>query len=130
MAEKNSRVNAFLKDKNIDRNLKQAHLTLAHKKSHGVTAVANYASVLHQNVLVEMTALLFSDRLAGLESHPVTVDGEEVKSKMAWPHITLWTAEGTAAKECITLPRLFSEGKATRIEIDPPVTVVGTVEFH
>lgn len=130
MAKKNSKVYAFLKDEKVDRNLKQAHLTLAHKQNHGVTAVANYASVLNQKVPVEMTALFFSDKLAALEAHPGSVDGEEVSSKNAWPHITLWTGKGAAAKDAITLPQLFSEGKATRIEINPPVTVVGTIQFR
>ncbi|XP_063937149.1 tRNA ligase 1 isoform X2 [Daucus carota subsp. sativus] len=130
LAEKNSEFDAFLKDKNVDRTLKQAHLTLAHKQNHGVTAVASYASVLHQNVPVEMTALFFSDRWAAMEAHPGSVDGEEVKSKNMWPHITLWTAKGAAAKESSTLPQLFFKGRATLIEIDPPVTVVGTIEFH
>lgn len=120
---------AFLKDKKVDRTLKQAHLTLAHKQNHGVAAVANYASVLHQKVQVDMTALLFSDRLVALEAHLGSVDGEAVNSKNAWPHITLWTGKGVTAKECITLPQLFSEGKATRIEIDPAVKVVGTIKF-
>ncbi|KAK1364852.1 putative 2',3'-cyclic-nucleotide 3'-phosphodiesterase [Heracleum sosnowskyi] len=130
LAEKNSKVYAFLKDKNVDRTLKQAHLTLAHKQNHGVSAVANYASVLHQKVPVDVTALFFSDRLAALEAHPGSVDGEEVNSKSVWPHITLWTGKGAAAKESITLPQLFSEGKATRIKINPPVTVVGTIKFR
>lgn len=121
---------AFLKDKKVERTLKQAHLTLAHKQNHGVAAVANYASVLHRKVPVDMIALFFSDRLAALEAHPGSVDGDDVNSKNAWPHITLWTGEGAAAKESITLPELFFEGKATRIEIDPPVTVVGTIKFR
>ncbi|KAL8120546.1 tRNA ligase 1-like [Apium graveolens] len=130
LAEKNSNVDAFFKDKNMAISLEKAHLTLAHKRSHGVIAVANYGSVLHQNVPVEMTALFFSDNLAALEGRPGSSDGEEVISKNVWPHVTLWTAEGIAAKEANNLPQLFSEGKATRIEIDPPITVTGTVEFY
>lgn len=131
MGEKNPNVEAFFKDKNTAISLKKAHLTLAHKRSHGVIAVANYGSVLHQNVPVEMTALYFSDKLAALEGRPgSSSDGEKVTSKNAWPHVTLWTAEGIAAKEANNLPQLFSEGKATRIEIHPPITVTGTVEYY
>ncbi|KAL8119621.1 hypothetical protein AgCh_016940 [Apium graveolens] len=130
LAKKNSKVSAFLKDKKVERTLKQAHLTLAHKQNHGVAAVVNYISVLHQKVPVDMTALYFSDRLAALEAHPGSVNGEDVNSKNAWPHITLWKGEGVAAKESIALPQLFFEGKAARIKIDPPVTVVGTIKFR
>lgn len=110
--------------------LQKAHLTLAHKKSHGITAVANFGSLIHQNVPVDMTALFFSDKVAALEAHPGSVNGEKVESKNSWPHVTLWTAQGIAAKEANTLQQLFSEGKATRIEINPPVTITGTVEFY
>lgn len=131
LGEKNSNVDAFFKEKNIDASLKKAHLTLAHKKSHGVIAIANYGSVLHQDVPVEMTALYFSDKLVALEGHPgSSSDGEKVTSKNVWPHVTLWTDEGIAAKEANNLPQLFSEGKATKIEINPPITVTGTVEFY
>ncbi|KAK1357380.1 putative 2',3'-cyclic-nucleotide 3'-phosphodiesterase [Heracleum sosnowskyi] len=131
LGEKNSNVEAFFKDKNMSINLKKAHLTLAHKRSHGVIALANYGSVLHQNIPVEMTALFFSDEVAALEGHPgSSSDGEKVTSKNIWPHVTLWTAEGIAPKEANNLPQLFSEGKATRIEIDPPITITGAVEYY
>ena len=46
LSEKNAKVEAFL----VENILKKAHVTLAHKRSHGVTAVASY--------VVELTALL------------------------------------------------------------------------
>ncbi|KAF2321845.1 hypothetical protein GH714_003057 [Hevea brasiliensis] len=99
-------------DKHLEHNLKKTHLTLAHKRSHGVTAVASYGMFLNQKVPVELTALLFTDKMAALEAQPGSVDGEKVVSKNEWPHVTIWTAEGVAPKEANTLPRLFSEGKA------------------
>lgn len=110
--------------------IKKAHVTLAHKRSHGVAAVANFGSVLHQKVPVDITALLFSDKLTALETQLGSVDGEKIISKNEWPHSTLWTAEGVAAKEANTLPQLLSKGKATRIEINPPVTITGILEFY
>lgn len=105
-------------------------MTLAHKRSHGVTAVANYGPYLHQNVPIHMTALLFSDKLAALEADPGIVDGEKLSTKNEWPHVTLWTAEGVQAKDANLLPHLFSEGKANRVEINPPVRIIGTLEFY
>ncbi|KAM7522308.1 hypothetical protein LguiA_012210 [Lonicera macranthoides] len=130
LAEKNPNVEAFLKDKNMKNILTKAHVTLAHKRSHGVTALANYGPFVHQKVPVDITALLFSDKMAALEAHPGSVDGEKVNSKNEWPHITLWTAEGTPAKEANTLPQLLLEGKATRIEINPPESITGILEFY
>ncbi|KAF2321834.1 hypothetical protein GH714_003023 [Hevea brasiliensis] len=130
LAQKNPKVEAFLQDKHLEHNLKKTHLTLAHKRSHGVTAVASYGLFLNQNVPVELTALLFTDKMAALEAQPGSVDGEKVVSKNEWPHVTIWTAEGVAPKEANTLPQLFSEGKATRVEFSPPITISGTVQFY
>lgn len=110
--------------------LSKAHVTLAHKRSHGVTAVASYGLFLHQQVPVNLTSLLFSDKTAAFEACLGSVNGERVVSKNQWPHVTIWTGEGVAAKEANTLPQLLSEGKATQIELNPPATIVGTLEFY
>ncbi|KAK6141957.1 hypothetical protein DH2020_024307 [Rehmannia glutinosa] len=70
LGEKDPRVEGFLKDKNLKSSFTKAHLTLAHKRSHGVTAVASYGPYVHQNVPVDMVALLFSDKLAAFEAEP------------------------------------------------------------
>lgn len=129
LAKKDPKVGDFLKDKSMESCIQKAHLTLAHKRSHGVTAVANYGSFLHQKVPVDVAALLFSDKLAALEAEPGSVEGEKVNSKNPWPHVTIWTGAGAIAKDANTLPQLLSQGKATRIDINPPVTITGTLEF-
>ncbi|KAK4492004.1 hypothetical protein RD792_002792 [Penstemon davidsonii] len=123
-------VEEFLKKSNLKSNLTKAHVTLAHKGSHGVTAVASYAPYLNQNVPIAMTALLFSDKLAALEANPGDVDGEKISSKNEWPHVTLWTAQGIKAKDANMLPQLVAQGKATRLEINPPITITGVLEFY
>ncbi|KAG1368834.1 tRNA ligase 1 [Cocos nucifera] len=130
LARKDPKVKAFLEDKNMENNLRKVHVTLAHKRSHGVTAVASYGVFLQQNVPVDFTALLFSDKLAALEARLGSVNGEMINSKNEWPHATLWTAPGIPPKEANTLPLLVSEGKATRIDIEPPVTVSGVLDFY
>lgn len=129
MAEKNPEVEAFLEGKHLENSLTVAHVTLAHKRSHGVTAVASYGLFLNRQVPVDLTALFFSDNMAALEASPGSVDGETITSKNPWPHVTLWTAAGVAPKEANRLPELISEGKATRIVISPPITISGTLEF-
>ncbi|GFQ02089.1 hypothetical protein PHJA_002352800 [Phtheirospermum japonicum] len=129
LGQKDPRVEGFLKDKNLKSSFTKAHLTLAHKRSHGVTAVASYGSHVHQNVPVDMVALLFSDKMAALEADPGVVDGEKISSKNEWPHVTLWTAQGVQAKEANTLPRLLAEGKAVRVELNPPVSITGVLDF-
>ncbi|XAR59778.1 hypothetical protein NMG60_11015745 [Bertholletia excelsa] len=130
LAGKNTEVEAFLRDKTMENSLKEAHVTLAHKRSHGVTAVASYGPFIDWSVPVDMTSLLFSDKMAALEARLGSVDGEMISSKNEWPHVTLWTDEGVAAKEANMLPQLLSEGKATRVNIDPPITITGVLEFY
>ncbi|XP_047265595.1 tRNA ligase 1 isoform X1 [Capsicum annuum] len=129
LAQKDPKVGNFLKDKSMESSIQKAHLTLAHKRSHGVAAVANHGSFVHEKVPVDVGALLFSDKLAALEAEPGSVEGEKVNSKNQWPHVTLWTGQGIAAKDANTLPQLLSQGKANRVDINPPVTITGTLEF-
>ncbi|WCJ31033.1 tRNA ligase 1 [Euphorbia peplus] len=130
MALANRKVKAFLKDKDIEQSLKRAHVTLAHKRMHGVAAVANFGMYLHQMVPVEFTALLFTDKMAALETVLGSVDDEKIVSKNTWAHVTIWTGKGVAAKEANLLPQLFTEGKASRVDISPPVTISGPLEFY
>ncbi|KAK7257736.1 hypothetical protein RIF29_31930 [Crotalaria pallida] len=129
LAENNPMIDAFLKDKHLEK-LTRAHLTLAHKRSHGIKAVADYGVFLHKTVPVQLTALLFSEKMAAFEAFPGSVEGEKIVSKNAWPHVTVWTGEGVAAKEASMLPQLFSDGKAHRIDFNPPISISGTVEFY
>lgn len=111
--------------------LGRAHVTLAHKRSHGVTAVASYGVYVGRQVPVELTALLVSDKLAAFEAAIGCVeDGEKISSKNEWPHVTVWAGAGASAKDANDLPRLVSEGSATRIDISPPLTLSGTVDFY
>uniref|UniRef100_A0A1D1ZEG4 Glutamate-ammonia-ligase adenylyltransferase n=2 Tax=Anthurium amnicola TaxID=1678845 RepID=A0A1D1ZEG4_9ARAE len=130
LAEKDPKTKAFLTDKDLGNTLGRAHVTLAHKRSHGVTAVASYGVYLNQQVPIDLTALLFSEKLAALEVQIGSIEGEKIISKNQWPHVTIWTGAGASAKDASTLPVLLSEGKATRMDIKPPVTVFGTLDFY
>ncbi|ONK75258.1 uncharacterized protein A4U43_C03F15000 [Asparagus officinalis] len=130
VASKDPKAEAFLESIRLEDNLQKAHVTLAHKRSHGVTAVASYGVFQDQEVPVDFTAMFFTDKMAALEARLGSVNGEKVVSKNQWPHATLWTAPGTAAREANALPELHLEGKATRIDIDPPITVSGVLEFY
>ncbi|XP_026441467.1 tRNA ligase 1-like [Papaver somniferum] len=128
--DKNPKIKGFLKDKDLLRCITKAHVTLAHKGSHGVAAVANYSVYLNREVPVDLTSLLFSEKCAALEAGLGSVDGEKISSKNEWPHVTVWTAPGVPPKEANALPQLVSEGKAMRISINPPFTITGTLDFY
>ncbi|KAG0482091.1 hypothetical protein HPP92_010175 [Vanilla planifolia] len=130
LASTNAEVETFLKGKELEKNLTKAHVTLAHKRSHGVTAVASYGVYHHLKVPVELTALFFSDNLAAFEARLGSINGEKISSKNQWPHATIWTGGVASAKEANTLPQLHAEGKAKRLDIDPPFTVDGVVDFY
>ena len=130
MAEKDTAVNSFLNKIRLEDNLKKAHVTLAHKQGHGVAAVASYGIHQHQEVPVSFSALYYTDKMAALEAQLGAVNDEQINSRNEWPHATLWTAPGVAAKEANVLPQLASEGKAERVPIDPPITISGVVDFY
>ncbi|WZZ83844.1 hypothetical protein YC2023_104416 [Brassica napus] len=131
LAASNPTMRSFLEGKKhrIEEKLERAHVTLAHKRSHGVAAVARYGQHLNREVPVELTELLFNDKMAAFTAHVGSVDGETIVSKNEWPHVTLWTAEGVTAKEANALPQLYADGKASRLVIDPPASVAGPLEF-
>ncbi|XP_018490346.2 tRNA ligase 1 isoform X1 [Raphanus sativus] len=131
LATSNPTMRSFLegKKKRIEEKLERAHVTLAHKRSHGVAAVARYGQHLNREVPVELTELIFNDKMAAFTAHVGSVDGETIVSKNEWPHVTLWTAEGVTAKEANALPQLHADGKASRVVIDPPALVSGPLEF-
>ncbi|XP_031100261.1 tRNA ligase 1 isoform X1 [Ipomoea triloba] len=130
LGKKDSEAGSFLKDKNLESRLQKAHVTLAHKGSHSVAALASFAPFLHQQVPVEITALLFSERVAALEACIGSINGEKIHSKNEWSHVTLWTSKGTAPVEANSLPQLLQEGKAKRVEIEPPIAITGVIQFY
>uniref|UniRef100_A0A0E0HXR8 tRNA ligase phosphodiesterase domain-containing protein n=4 Tax=Oryza TaxID=4527 RepID=A0A0E0HXR8_ORYNI len=122
--------NKFLNNTKLADNLTKAHVTLAHKRVHGVAAVSSYGVYQNHQVPVIFNAFLFSDKMAALEVELGTVNGEKIASRNDWPHATLWTAPGVAPKEANTLPQLVTEGKAKRVAIDPPITISGVLDFY
>jgi hypothetical protein len=64
------------------------HVTLAHKASHGVAAVAAFGEFRGEKVLIELTALLFSSQMCALEVH-FLANNKGILSKNEWPHITV-----------------------------------------
>ncbi|CAN6171249.1 unnamed protein product [Urochloa humidicola] len=130
VSEKDTAVNTFLNEIKLEDSLTKAHVTLAHKRGHGVAAVASYGIYQHQEVPLSFNALYYNDKMAALEAQLGAVNGEQIKSRNEWPHTTLWTAPGVAPKEANTLPQLASEGKATRVPIEPPLTISGVLDFY
>nr|CAB3452233.1 unnamed protein product [Digitaria exilis] len=130
VSEKDDAVNTFLNETRLEDSLTKAHVTLAHKRGHGVAAVASYGVYQHQEVPVSFNALYYTDKMAALEAQLGAVNGEQINSRNEWPHATLWTAPGVAPKEANTLPQLAAEGKAKRVPIEPPITITGVLDFY
>ena len=84
-----SRAKIFIEEKNVKNTFNSAHVTLAHKRAHGVTAVATFGVFRGQQVPVEFTAILFSDKLAALETHLGCIGNEKISSKNEWTHLTI-----------------------------------------
>ena len=65
------------------------HVTLAHKASHGVAAVAAFGEFHGVKVPIELTRLLFSSKMCALEVH-ILANNCGIASKNDWPHITVY----------------------------------------
>lgn len=81
---------SILSNKDLKGSIGSAHVTLAHKASHGVAAVAAYAPLRGTEIQLQLTALLFSEKLAALE---VELAPSSVPSKNEWPHLTVSTMQ-------------------------------------
>jgi len=92
--------------------------------------LASYGINQHQEVPVSFNALYYTDKMAALEAQLGAVNGEQITSRNEWPHATLWTAPGVTPKEANMLPQLASEGKVTRVPIEPPITISGVLDFY
>ncbi|GLJ26185.1 hypothetical protein SUGI_0502400 [Cryptomeria japonica] len=128
IADSDSRAKGFLKDKDIKNTLNSAHITLAHKRSHGVTSVASYGVYRGKQVPTKFTAILFSDKLAALEAQVGCIGSEQISSKNEWPHVTIWTGAGATPKEANTLPQLVSQGHAIRVDFKEPFSLTDFVD--
>jgi hypothetical protein len=130
VGEKDTEVNSFINGIKLEDSLSKAHVTLAHKRGHGVAAVASYGIHQNQEVAVSFDALYYNDKMVALGAQLGAVNGEQINSRNEWPHSTLWTAPGVPPKEANALPQLASEGQAKRVPIDPPIMISGVVDFY
>ncbi|KQJ83582.1 tRNA ligase 1 [Brachypodium distachyon] len=130
VAEKDTDVSNFLNGIKLEDNLMKVHVTLAHKRAHGVAAVASYSLYRNKKLPVSFNAFFYNDKMAALGAQLGMVNGEAIVSNNDFPHCTLWTVGGVAPKEANTLPQLVSQGKAKRVLIDSPITISGIVNFY
>lgn len=108
--------------------LGKAHVTLAHKASHGGAALASLAPLRGSETQVQLVALLYSNELVALEVS-LTTEKNTSLSMNEWPHLTVWTAPGIKAKEANNLPQMVKTGKASRLDLKP-VTLSGQINFY
>lgn len=118
----------YISNRGIDKSLQACHITLAHKVSHGVPAVAIYGGLQGASIPVQFTAFLFSEKMCALEA-VIPANEHQVASQNEWPHVTVWTAPGTRPKEANSLPQLASQGQASRIDFSTPFFLNGAVQL-
>ncbi len=83
---KSPEIGKILADLNLKDSLGRAHVTLAHKREHGVAAVAAFGALRGCQTSVELTAVLFSEKLCALE---VRLGDQTIRSHNTWPHVTV-----------------------------------------
>lgn len=118
----------YISNRGIDKALQACHITLAHKVSHGVPAVAVFGGLQGASIQVQITAFLFSEKMCALEAI-IPANEHRASSQNEWPHVTVWTAPGTRPKEASSLPRLVSQGQASRIDFSVPFFLTGVVQL-
>ncbi|GAQ89772.1 RNA ligase [Klebsormidium nitens] len=126
LAQEQPAVASFLAGKTLEN--RPAHVTLAHKATHGSAAVAGFGRLVGTKVDVRLTAFYFSDKLAAWEADwEQELKERGVASQNAFWHITTFTGHGMKAKDANQLHCLASEGQATKVELGTPISVEGTV---
>lgn len=125
LAASNTEVEKYFKGRKVV--VKSAHLTLAHKHEHGVAEVAVFGDVRGASVAIKLTALLFSNKVCALEAQ-IPDNDSGIFSRNKWPHITVWTSQGTKAKEANFLPQFALRNQASRVNFEP-IEVSGVVEL-
>lgn len=78
----------YISNRGIDKSLQACHVTLAHKVSHGVPAVAIYGGLQGASIPVQFTAFLFSEKMCALEA-VIPANEHQVASQNEWPHVTV-----------------------------------------
>eukprot|EP00897_Mesotaenium_endlicherianum_P010356 jgi/Mesen1/9349/ME000061S08788 len=130
VAASNKEVAHFLKGKEEDvkKRLARAHVTLAHKRSHGYVPIVKCTPLVGTRTQVGLLALLWSDRCAALEvalSEPDQQRG--VRCLNEFPHLTVWAGPKVQSKESNDLPVALAEGSARRVVLPKHTMVTGTV---
>lgn len=97
VSRQNPQVEAVLSNKDLKGSIGQAHITLAHKASHGGAAVAAYAPQRGSETQVQLSALLFSENLVAVEVQLAASGEKAVASKNAWPHLTVLKSKTLSA---------------------------------
>ena len=72
----------------IEGSLQAAHVTLAHKKSHGVPAVAVFGGLRGVSVPIQLTAFLYAENMCAFDVN-IPKNENKISSHNEWPHITV-----------------------------------------
>ena len=115
--------------------VQDTHVTMAHRSQLSQQALRDeFGPQLGRTVSLKVTALLWSHRAAALA---ITVDGTTLDDgrfplpacRNAFPHISVWFADGAEARESNDLPLLLKVNQAVRVDLEKHVPLEGSVSF-
>lgn len=109
------------------------HITMAHFTQLSQSEMRDlFGSIQGQEVQVEITGMLWSQRIAALTVNipAKTRNGNDVpKPQNSFQHITIWHKEEVSPSESNTLPELLAAGDSSQIQFSEKIIVSGTIRF-
>jgi len=116
-------------DENQNRFITSVHCTLAHASEVPQAYILKaYQHLLGSEVELKATAILFSDKISAIELE-LSPQLSILRPQNQFPHITLWCAKYTKARESNALPEKIIHGEAKRIVFGHPLVLKGVLSF-
>ena len=111
----------------------QTHVTMVHYKQLSQAKMrANFESILEKEVFVDVTGLLWNERIAALAVDVAAKieDGNEIpRPQNSFPHITVWHRDDVSPAESNDLPGLLATGHAHKISLPNKARLIGNLTF-
>ncbi|GKY91199.1 hypothetical protein MPSEU_000092600 [Mayamaea pseudoterrestris] len=111
--------------------VEQTHVTMAHRSRCSQKRLRElFKPFIGSIVTVTASALLWSHRVAALSIKlPDHDHGTLPACQNAFPHITVWLADGAKAQDSNELPILVENGLATRVDFKKVMVLEGVISL-
>lgn len=128
-AEREKHKNNGENDKAQNRFITSVHCTFAHaSQASPGNMISTFQHLLGTSVEVNAVSLLLSDKVAAIELE-IPNSPSIPRPQNDFPHVTVWCAGGTEARESNGLPEKVKCNSAKRVAFRNPIAVTGVFSF-